>query len=306
MPQPRRPEAVAAVDPVDRVDGVGIGQIGLEVLDPRPFDANRIVGLFVLAPRRRADEALVVEIDHLPPDGDDRVLQPAILQLEPIEFDRLGVADLGKGGLAVEPAIVARVDRQIGFGFGEETEVAELRLEAAAQPERDGIGILGQRCLFDMFVAQLRIDQRGKGEGVCKSWGRHQPSQRKKGYRDRAHQIRAPLAAVHVPRQWVLMARMPTKAGTASAAKIRKPGEARPVHRLEKPRIPPPKPTRPVITPISLRKRCGSSLAIRQCRCGAKLYGFDDRRPAERVALSRNELQRAKRMWRGWHAMWRW
>src|SRR4029078_11240246 len=59
----------------------------------------------------------------------------------------------------------------------------------------------------------------------------------------------------------------PASATTASPAKIRNPADELPVYfwakpsdeARENPPTPPAKPTSPVITPISLRKRCGTS-----------------------------------------------
>ena len=168
-PAQRREDSVAAdrllpradtVDAPDGTDAPGIGDVGLDALHRDDLGAHRIEGLAVVADRRRADEAFVVELDTLA-SGGDRQRGGAILQLRAIKGDVLRIGDLrAEGGGAVQSVIKAIDDREIALRLRQRRPWPFAHLQSGADAGGDGIGIVGQSVLFDMFVPQPRLDQR--------------------------------------------------------------------------------------------------------------------------------------------------
>jgi hypothetical protein len=151
VPRDRLLARAEAVHTPDCPVGPGIGNIGLHILDARPFDPGGVECLLVLAPADIADKALIVEIDTLPPNRHNRSRQPAILELQPVELDVFGVTDKREDALAIQAVIVVLQHGERGLALGEQGEIALLRLEPGTDSRCDRMGIPCEASLIDRF-----------------------------------------------------------------------------------------------------------------------------------------------------------
>src|SRR5688500_18878132 len=95
---------LAGIPPVDPPDGPSrpcVDEVGLGVAGVAIFEPHCIESLLILPPAGRPDEALVLEVDPLPAQCDEGLLQAAIPELKSVELDILRVGNDRIGGHAV-------------------------------------------------------------------------------------------------------------------------------------------------------------------------------------------------------------
>ena len=107
-----------------------------------------------------ANETLVVDVDPLAADGQNRFRQSAILELKAVELDILRIRDDWILNLIVETSVVSLDGRARGFALCEQAPITGGQVGPGTEPERQGIGLPADIVLVDILPARSRVEER--------------------------------------------------------------------------------------------------------------------------------------------------